>query len=81
MTSEKVTPRNPTPSSGMFTPVSVVRASQVIVDQVKALVRGGTLEPGDRLPSERDLCQEFGVSRVTVREALRVLETTGKSVV
>jgi GntR family transcriptional repressor for pyruvate dehydrogenase complex len=61
----------------MFHRVSVDRVSQVIVDQIKLLVREGKLEKGDRLPSERDLCQRFGVSRVTVREALRVLEANG----
>jgi len=61
----------------MFSPVNVDRVSQVIVDQVKVLIRDGRLQPGDRLPSERELCQRFGVSRVTVREALRVLEASG----
>lgn len=61
----------------MFSPVNVDRVSQVIVDQIKLLIRDGRLQPGDRLPSERELCQRFGVSRVTVREALRVLEAGG----
>jgi DNA-binding FadR family transcriptional regulator len=61
----------------MFSPVNVDRVSQVIVDQIKLLIRDGRLQPGDRLPSERELCQRFGVSRVTVREALRVLEASG----
>ncbi|WGL52474.1 FadR/GntR family transcriptional regulator [Nocardioides sp. BP30] len=61
----------------MFSPVTVDRVSQVIVDQIKVLIRDGRLQPGDRLPSERELCQRFGVSRVTVREALRVLEASG----
>lgn len=61
----------------LFNRVSVDRVSQVIVDQIKLLVRDGKLSQGDRLPSERDLCQRFGVSRVTVREALRVLEANG----
>lgn len=61
----------------MFSTVHMTRASQAIVDQIKALIRDGTLTPGDQLPSERDLCQRFGVSRVTVREALRVLEAGG----
>jgi GntR family transcriptional regulator, transcriptional repressor for pyruvate dehydrogenase complex len=65
------------PEKDMFRPVSVERVSQVIVDQIKLLMREGKLISGDRLPSERDLCQRFGVSRVTVREALRVLEATG----
>jgi GntR family transcriptional regulator, transcriptional repressor for pyruvate dehydrogenase complex len=49
----------------------------LIVDQIKLLIRDGRLKPGDRLPSERELCGCFGVSRVTVREALRVLEAGG----
>jgi GntR family transcriptional regulator, transcriptional repressor for pyruvate dehydrogenase complex len=61
----------------LFSRVTVDRVSQVIVDQIKLLIRDGKLRPGDRLPSERDLCQRFGVSRVTVREALRVLEASG----
>lgn len=67
------------PAEGMdlFSAVSVGRVSQVIVDQIRNLIRQGRLRPGDRLPSERDLCERFGVSRVTVREALRVLEAGG----
>lgn len=61
----------------LFSPVSIGRVSQIIVEQVRTLIRQGKLLPGDRLPSERDLCVRFGVSRVTVREALRVLEAGG----
>ncbi|MGP4015987.1 FadR/GntR family transcriptional regulator [Saccharopolyspora sp. 5N708] len=61
----------------MFQAVSLSRVSQAIVEQVKVLIRQGRLTPGDRLPSERALCERFGVSRVTVREALRVLEASG----
>ncbi len=67
----------PKPRGELFSPVSLGRVSQVIVDQIRALVRDGHLQPGDRLPSERELCERFGVSRVTVREALRVLEASG----
>jgi GntR family transcriptional repressor for pyruvate dehydrogenase complex len=61
----------------LFSPVSVDRISEVIVEQMRLLIREGKLVPGDRLPSERSLCERFGVSRVTVREALRVLEAGG----
>jgi GntR family transcriptional regulator, transcriptional repressor for pyruvate dehydrogenase complex len=65
------------PAENLFEAVSLGRASSAIVDQIKGLIRAGKLSPGDRLPSERELCQRFGVSRVTVREALRILETNG----
>jgi GntR family transcriptional regulator, transcriptional repressor for pyruvate dehydrogenase complex len=57
--------------------VSIGRISEVIVEQIRLLIRQGRLVAGDRLPSERELCERFGVSRVTVREALRVLEANG----
>lgn len=61
----------------LFTPVSPGRTSTLIVEQIRWLIRQGQLLPGDRLPSERELCELLGVSRVTVREALRVLESSG----
>lgn len=61
----------------LFRPVSGGRVSGEIVAQVKAAIRAGDLQPGDRLPPERELTGLFGVSRVTVRDALRVLEANG----
>ncbi|HLI37568.1 MAG TPA: FadR/GntR family transcriptional regulator [Streptosporangiaceae bacterium] len=61
----------------LFSRVSVGRISEIIVEQIRLLIRQGQLKPGDRLPPERDLCERFGVSRVTVREALRMLESSG----
>ena len=60
-----------------LTPVNSGRVSQQIVDQIVALLRSGRLAPHDRLPSERQLAKDFGVSRVTVRDALRILEAQG----
>jgi GntR family transcriptional regulator, transcriptional repressor for pyruvate dehydrogenase complex len=64
-------------TGGMFNRVVPNRASEMIVDQIRLLIRDGQLKPGDRLPAERDLGERFGVSRVTVREALRGLEANG----
>ncbi|MDQ6523108.1 FadR/GntR family transcriptional regulator [Nocardioides sp. LHD-245] len=60
-----------------FTSVTPVRAYESVVAQIEDAVFTGQLVPGDRLPSERDLMAQFGVSRGTVREALRVLESGG----
>lgn len=61
----------------MFTPVSTGRISGEIVEQIKAALRDGRLMPGDQLPPERDLTRQLGVSRVSVRDALRMLEAHG----
>lgn len=51
------------------------RAYQRVVDDLEKAIRTGSLTPGSRLSSERDLCEQYGVSRSSVREALRVLES------
>lgn len=61
----------------LFRPVTAGRVSAEIVEQIKAAIRAGEVSPGDRLPPERELTALFGVSRVTVRDALRVLEANG----
>ena len=61
----------------VFEPVANVRISATIVDQIRSRIRSGELPVGSRLPSERALCDQFQVSRRTVREALRMLEATG----
>lgn len=65
------------PDTDLYTAVSSNRMSEAIVEQIRTLIRGERLRPGDRLPSERDLSEQMKVSRVTVREALRVLEASG----
>jgi DNA-binding FadR family transcriptional regulator len=77
-TTSSTTSGGTVPNKGdLLSRVSVGRISEVIVDQIRLLIRSGQLTAGDRLPSERELCERFGVSRVTVREALRVLEANG----
>jgi GntR family transcriptional repressor for pyruvate dehydrogenase complex len=61
----------------MFKSIKRQRVSDEIVDQVRNLISEGTLKPGDRLPSERELIKEFGVSRPSIREALNSLVAQG----
>lgn len=67
-------PREDHPGLGLR---PVRRAYQQVADQLRDLVLRGALVAGDRLPSEAELCARFGVSRSTVREALRTLATEG----
>lgn len=60
-----------------FSPVQKVNAYEIIVGQVEQAISDGAYSAGDRLPSERQLMADFGVSRATVREAMRVLQATG----
>jgi GntR family transcriptional repressor for pyruvate dehydrogenase complex len=53
------------------------RAFEHILGELEASISAGVLEAGDRLPAERDLAARFGVSRASVREAIRVLEAMG----
>jgi len=53
------------------------RTYELIVEQINMLCLEQNLHPGDRLPSERDLAVLFGVSRNSVREALKGLESKG----
>jgi GntR family transcriptional regulator, transcriptional repressor for pyruvate dehydrogenase complex len=60
-----------------FQAVEQRRTFEQILLQVEEAIISGDLKPGDRLPPERELAQTFGVSRASVREALRVLEMFG----
>lgn len=60
-----------------FTPVKTKRLYEGIVEQIKQLITGGELKPGDKLLAERELAEKLQVSRVSVREAIRSLEMLG----
>jgi len=60
-----------------YQPARRVRSFEDVVEQIRASIVTGTLPVGERLPSERELAETFGVSRPTLREALRVLEAMG----
>jgi GntR family transcriptional regulator, transcriptional repressor for pyruvate dehydrogenase complex len=64
----------PTPA---YAPVQTRRAFEAVADQIREQLQSGALQPGDRLPPERDLAEQFSLSRNTVREALRSLEMAG----
>ncbi|MEW5912922.1 MAG: FadR/GntR family transcriptional regulator [Thermodesulfobacteriota bacterium] len=53
------------------------KVSDRIIEQIRDAVLSGQIKPGDRLASEKELIAQFGVSKATMREALRVLEAMG----
>lgn len=60
-----------------ITPVVVPKASEILASQLRQMIVRGEVRPGSLLPSERDLVAESGLSRTSVRDALRVLESEG----
>jgi GntR family transcriptional regulator, transcriptional repressor for pyruvate dehydrogenase complex len=60
-----------------FSRVARASLSDHIVEQVVGLISRGVFKPGDRMPPEKELCQQFGVGRTSVREALRSLSVMG----
>ena len=69
-------PREPASKFGIE-PISPQRIYQEVANQLRRTISEGKLKPGDKLPPERNLAQMFGVSRNTMREALRALELSG----
>lgn len=61
----------------MFSPIENKRIFEQVSDKIKELIFDGTLNHGDKLPSEGQLAQQFNVGRQTIREALRLLERSG----
>ena len=58
-------------------PIISKRLYQQVAERVRRQIETGKLTAGDRLPAEKDLAQQLGVSRPTVREALIALEIAG----
>lgn len=58
-------------------PLQQRRLADDIVERIETLILEGTLKPGERLPAERTLAEEFGVSRPSLREALQKLAARG----
>jgi GntR family transcriptional repressor for pyruvate dehydrogenase complex len=60
-----------------FEPIKQIRVSDEVAEQLKRSILLGHFKAEDRLPSERELAEEFKVSRGAIREALRLLEKSG----
>lgn len=58
-------------------PINKISISEEIAQQIMDLISSGDLKPGQRLPSERELCKYFGTGRSSLREALRCLSIMG----
>jgi DNA-binding FadR family transcriptional regulator len=61
----------------LITPIKKTRIAEEVADRIRVLMLAGTFPPGEPLPSERHLAERFGVSRGSIRDALRTLETIG----
>jgi GntR family transcriptional repressor for pyruvate dehydrogenase complex len=62
---------------GHFKPIKQFRISEEVLSQLKESILLGKFKSGEKLPSERELTEEFQVSRGVIREAIRILEITG----
>lgn len=65
------------PDDNLFKPLPGKRVFEEIYEQIRELIFSKTLKPGDKLPGERELATRFGSGRISVREALRMLEQSG----
>ncbi len=61
----------------MFRSAKKDKISSSIIQQIKSAILSGEVSPGEALPPEKDLVEQFGVSKHTLREALRTLESMG----
>ena len=64
-------------TAALFRPVRTRNAFEETVERLLQAIRLGVARPGERLPAERDLAVRLGVSRVTLREAIRALADAG----
>ncbi len=65
------------PADPFFKPIRLERISHKVAGQLKKAISEGIFRVGDRLPSERELAEQMGVSRPSVREAIQQLEIQG----
>jgi len=60
-----------------FTAIKPTRISDSVVEQIEEMILTGALRPGEKLPPERELAEQLGISRPTLREAIVILESKG----
>lgn len=60
-----------------FRKITPVRLYESVIEQIMNLIRNNKLKPGDKLPPERELAEKLSISRGSLREAFRVLESRG----
>src|ERR1700759_3472575 len=75
-------PQSTGPSSGLeltavLGPVRAQNAFEETVERLLTVIKLGVIAPGDRFPAERELAGLLGVSRITLREAIRALQLAG----
>jgi GntR family transcriptional repressor for pyruvate dehydrogenase complex len=65
------------PVSSLIEPIRKTRVAEEIADRIRVLILDGTFPTGQPLPAERQLAERFGVSRGSIRDAFRTLQTIG----
>jgi GntR family transcriptional repressor for pyruvate dehydrogenase complex len=60
-----------------FRKITPVRLYENVIEQIMNLIKNNKLKPGDKLPPERELAEKLSISRGSLREAFRVLESRG----
>jgi len=61
----------------VFKEITPVRLYENVIEQIMDLIKSNELKPGDKLPPERELAEKLSISRGSLREAFRVLESKG----
>ncbi|TMC92247.1 MAG: FadR family transcriptional regulator, partial [Chloroflexi bacterium] len=61
----------------MYIPIQSVKVFEQVAEQIEKRILDGELRSGDRLPTERELAEQFHVSRTAVREAMKILAQKG----
>lgn len=57
--------------------VTSLTLTQAVADHLRRLIHRGEVGPGDRLPAERELAEQLGVARISLREAIKILQRDG----